>query len=125
MNSQELIASPRRRVGSSGLRIPAHLAAIAVFVVVAVSCGKRGAPLAPLNLIPEPPSAVSGKRLSATVYVQMVAPKRNANGPGVVALDHLEVYAVTVRPGLLIPAEQRFADAAVSGRADSDQAAAR
>ncbi len=103
MNSQELIATPRRRVGSSGFRIPARLAAIAVFVVVAVSCGKRGAPLAPLNLIPEPPSAVSGKRLSATVYVQMVAPSRNANGPGVVALDHLEVYAVTVRPGLLIP----------------------
>ena len=97
VNSQELIASPRRRVGSSGFRIPARIAAIAVFAVVAVSCGKRGAPLAPLNLIPEPPSAVSGKRLSATVYVQMVAPSRNANGPGVVALDHLEVYAVTVR----------------------------
>ena len=46
---------------------------------------------------------MSGKRLSATVYVQMVAPSRNANGPGAVALDHLEVYAVTVRPGLLIP----------------------
>jgi hypothetical protein len=103
VNSQELAATPRRRVGSSGFRIPARLAAIAVFVVVAVSCGKRGAPLAPLNLIPEPPSAVSGKRLSATVYVQMVAPSRNANGPGPVALDHLEVYAVTVRPGLQIP----------------------
>ncbi len=106
VNSQELVATPRRRVGSSGFRIPARLAAIAVFVVVAVSCGKRGAPLAPLNLIPEPPSAVSGKRLSATVYVQMVAPSRNANGPGAVALDHLEVYAVTVRPGLLIPANR-------------------
>ena len=79
-----------------------------LIAALAVACGKRGAPLAPLNLMPEPPSALTGKRVNATVYVQMIAPKRNANGPGVVALDHLEVYAVTLRPGLMIPANREL-----------------
>ena len=99
---------------------------VAVVLIAALlgACGKRGAPLAPLNLMPEPPSALTGKRVNATVYVQMIAPKRNANGPGVVALDHLEVYAVTLRPGLMIPANRELLRAAVSGRTDRRQAAA-
>jgi len=74
--------------------------------IAAAGCGKRGAPLAPLNLIPEPPAAVTGKRMSATVYLQMLAPRKNVNGPGAVEIDHLEVYAVTVHPGLLVPANR-------------------
>jgi hypothetical protein len=74
--------------------------------IAAAGCGKRGAPLAPLNLIPEPPSAVTGKRMSGTVYLQMLAPRKNANGPGTLEIDHLEVYAVTVHPGLLVPANR-------------------
>jgi hypothetical protein len=77
-----------------------------MLVLLGPACGKRGAPLPPLNLVPEPPSTLIGKRVSATVYLQMAAPRRNANGPGTVAIDHLEVYAVTVQPGLMIPANR-------------------
>jgi len=37
------------------------------------------------------------------VYVQMSVPIKNANGPGPVAVDHLEIYAVTAAPGAVAP----------------------
>ena len=101
MTRQDLPESRETRVRDRGSRIPIWL--LFLVAVLIGACGKKGPPLAPLNLVPEPPSAVSGRRVAATVYVQMLAPKKNANGPGNVALDHLEVYAVTVGPGLIAP----------------------
>jgi hypothetical protein len=66
-------------------------------------CGKKGPPLAPLNLVPEPAAGVTARRLGSTVYLQMTVPAKNANGPGPVAVDHLEVYAVTAAPGAMPP----------------------
>jgi len=66
-------------------------------------CGKKGPPLAPLNLVPEPAGNVIARRLGSTVYLQMSVPLKNANGPGPVAVDHLEIYAVTAAPGALLP----------------------
>ena len=103
----DIVKSARGPVPRSAVRPPRHPhRALVLTALFSCACGKRGAPLAPLNLMPEPPSSVTGKRVNATVYVQMIAPKRNANGPGVVSLDHLEVYAVTLRPGLMIPANR-------------------
>jgi hypothetical protein len=70
------------------------------------ACGKKGPPLPPLNLIPEPPAGVAARRVGATVYIDMSAPKKNANGPGLVALDHIEVYGITVGKGLATPANR-------------------
>ncbi len=70
---------------------------------LASACGKKGPPLAPLNLIPEPPSGVAATRVAATVYLEMTAPAKNANGPGLPALDHVEIYAVTVGTGFATP----------------------
>lgn len=67
------------------------------------ACGKKGPPLAPLNLVPEPPSGIAARRVGDTVYVEMRAPAKNANGPGLVALDHVEIYGVTVGSGFIPP----------------------
>jgi hypothetical protein len=68
-----------------------------------IGCGKKGPPRAPLNLVPEPAGSVTARRLGSTVYLQMAVPLKNANGPGPVAVDHLEIYAVTAAPGAILP----------------------
>ena len=64
-----------------------------------LGCGKKGPPLAPLNLVPEPAANVTARRLGSTVYLQMAVPIKNANGPGPVTIDHLEIYAATAAAG--------------------------
>jgi hypothetical protein len=83
---------------------------------VSAACGKKGPPLAPLHLVPEPPANVTARRLGDTVYVQMTAPRRNANGPGPVALDHLEVYAITAAAGATPPNRDLLNDARIVAR---------
>jgi predicted small lipoprotein YifL len=73
-----------------------------------LACGKKGPPLAPLNLVPEPAANVTARRLGSTVYLQMSVPAKNANGPGPVAVDHLEIYAVTAAPGAVPPPNREF-----------------
>ncbi len=72
-------------------------------LLLTFACGKKGPPLAPLTLVPDAAGGVAARRIGSTVYLQMLAPAKNANGPGVVALDHLEVFAVTVPAGMLAP----------------------
>jgi predicted small lipoprotein YifL len=59
--------------------------------VAASGCGKKGPPLAPLRLVPDVAQNVSARRLGSTVYLQMAVPSKNANGPGPVAVDHLDI----------------------------------
>ncbi len=73
-----------------------------------VGCGKKGPPLAPLNLVPEAATSARARRLGDTVYLQMSVPQKNANGPGPVALDHLEIYAVTAAPGVHTPSNREL-----------------
>ena len=75
-------------------------------MLLLVACGKKGPPLAPLSLVPDAAGAAAARRVGSTVYLQMTAPNKNANGPGVVALDHLDVFAVTVPAGMLAPANR-------------------
>jgi hypothetical protein len=78
-----------------------------LFVILALcGCGKKGPPLAPLNLVPEPPAGLTAKRVGSTVYLQMNAPAKNANGPGPAALDRVEIFAVTVGVGFAAPANR-------------------
>ena len=66
-------------------------------------CGKKGPPLAPLNLAPEAPKAVTARRLGDTVYLQMTVPARGMSGTGPFSVDHLDIYAMTIAPGTPVP----------------------
>jgi hypothetical protein len=93
------------------LRLPGHRtsdiasrfgAAVAVLALCA-ACGKKGPPLAPLNLAPEMPQQAAARRLGNTVYIQMKVPARNATGRGAYSVDRIEVYAATIAPGAGLP----------------------
>ena len=64
-----------------------------------VACGQKGPPLAPLHLVPSAVSELSVRRVADTVRLRFVLPSSNANGPGPVDLDRVEIYAMTVAPG--------------------------
>ncbi len=78
-------------------------AALIVSLVVLGGCGKKGPPLAPLDMSPESPGPLVARRLGNTVYLQMNVPAKGAVGQGAFSIDHLEVYAVTLAPGAVVP----------------------
>jgi predicted small lipoprotein YifL len=80
----------------------AALAALAVLALL-VGCGKKGPPLAPLNMAPEAPGTVAARRLGDSVYLQMKVPAKNAAGTGPYSIDRIDVYAVTLAPGAIVP----------------------
>lgn len=71
--------------------------------VLLPACGKKAPPLAPLNMAPEAPRAVTARRLGDTVYLQMTVPDKSMTGRGAYSVDHLDVYAVTLAPGTVSP----------------------
>ena len=75
-------------------------------LAAAGACGKKGPPLAPLNMGPDAPQAVTARRLGDTVYLTMTVPTKAAAGTGPFSVDHLEVYAVTLAPGTVPPANR-------------------
>lgn len=75
-------------------------------LTAAAACGKKGPPLAPLNMGPDAPQTVKARRLGDTVYLTMTVPAKAAAGTGPFSVDHLEVYAVTLAPGSLPPADR-------------------
>ena len=82
-----------------------HLSVTLVLVLAAFSgaCGKRGDPLAPLRLIPQQVGELTARRSAQQVELHFTLPNANANGPGPIDLDHVEVYAITVAPGAVTP----------------------
>ena len=67
------------------------------------ACGKKAPPLAPLNMAPEAPRTFTARRLGDTVYLQMTVPDKSMSGRGPYSVDHLDVYAVTLAPGAVMP----------------------
>jgi hypothetical protein len=67
------------------------------------ACGKKGPPLAPLRLVPSAVSEVTVRRVGGEVQLRFKLPTANANGPGRIDLDRVEIYAVTVAPGSVTP----------------------
>ena len=67
------------------------------------ACGKKGPPLAPLRLVPAPVADLSARRTGPNVTIRFVLPNKNQNGPGTIDLDRVEIYAVTVGAGALVP----------------------
>lgn len=74
--------------------------------VLAGACGQKGPPLAPLNLVPSAPPNLAAKLVGGEVRLQFNVPSTNANGPGALVLDRIEVYAATVAPGAARPSNR-------------------
>src|ERR1041384_5560333 len=88
------------KYGGSGAR--RDVVVLLVFLLSSAffqGCGKKGPPLAPLNMAPEAPQEVVARRLGYTVYIQMKVPAKSLAGRGPFSVDRLEVYAVTSAPG--------------------------
>jgi len=77
-------------------------AVLLLLATIALACGKKGAPLAPLYLIPSAVSDVSARRVEDAIRLRFVLPAKNVNGPGI-DLDRVEIYAMTVEPGTEMP----------------------
>ena len=86
----------------------AALLVVAAACAGSAACGKKGPPLAPLRLVPGPMSEVTVRRVGDEVQIHFKLPTANANGPGRVDLDRVEVYAVTAAPGTAIPPNREF-----------------
>jgi hypothetical protein len=102
-------------VGTIGARVarrlppPARRLGLALAVLaLGAACGKKGPPLAPLNMAPEAPKAITARRLGDTVYLQMTVPDKSMTGRGGFSLDHLDVYAATIAPGTPTPPNRDF-----------------
>jgi hypothetical protein len=93
--------APRVRHCASGLVVVTAFAAL-------TSCGKKGPPLAPLRLVPAQVSDLTVRRVGPDVQLRFKLPTANANGPGRIDLDRVEVYAVTVAPGSVTPANREL-----------------
>jgi len=74
--------------------------------VLSAACGKSGPPLPPLRLVPAPVSAVVAQRTGNEVLLTFTLPTANANGPGPVDLQYVEIYGGTIAPGATAPANR-------------------
>jgi hypothetical protein len=54
-------------------------------------------------MAPEAPGTIVARRLGDTVYIQMKVPAKGVAGPGPYSIDRLEVHAVTLAPGAVVP----------------------
>lgn len=100
--TSRLLCASRRAPWTSLTR----LAATILLCSAAVACGKKGPPRPPLNLVSDAPQSVSGRRLGDAEFLQMTVPTKNANGPGPVALQRLEIYAATVAADVPVPSNK-------------------
>jgi hypothetical protein len=76
---------------------------IAVLCLFPLACGQKGPPLAPLHLVPAPVSSLTARRVDDRVRLRFALPTQNANGPGRLTLERVEIYAVTAAPGMTPP----------------------
>ncbi|MBI2833944.1 MAG: hypothetical protein HYX76_05900 [Acidobacteria bacterium] len=62
------------------------------------ACGKKGPPLAPLNLLPARVDDVSARRIGNDVELHFTIPTKNVNGSSPADLSLVEVYGFTEDP---------------------------
>ena len=79
-------------------------AALLVVLGMALGCGVRGVPLAPLVIVPDAVTSFEAKRLDDEVHVRLEVPEENTDGTSPADLVEVEVYAVTTQPDPTRPA---------------------
>jgi predicted small lipoprotein YifL len=70
------------------------------------ACGKKGDPLAPLRLVPSAVTELSARKTAQEVELRFVLPTGNVGAGGPIDLDRIEVYAITIAPGAVTPANR-------------------
>jgi predicted small lipoprotein YifL len=87
-----------------GYRRPAwpHLLCLLCLASLA-ACGKKGPPLAPLRLVPAAVGEVAARRTGDEIRLRFTVPSANADGPGPVELDRIEIFALSVPAGAATP----------------------
>jgi predicted small lipoprotein YifL len=73
-----------------------HTGAAALVVCSFAACGKKGPPQPPLRFVPAAPTDVQVRRSEHEVRLRFKLPTTNMQGQGTIALDRVEVFAVTV-----------------------------
>ena len=68
---------------------------VLLFGAVHIACGQKGAPLAPIVLLPRPVSEVVVKRMENDIVLQFQVPTLNTDGSGPADLRKVEVYGHT------------------------------
>lgn len=69
---------------------------LVALTAVAAACGKKNDPLPPARPIPAALSDFSAERDGQQVTLRFTVPKANADGTSPVAIDRVEIYAVTL-----------------------------
>ena len=93
----------RRRVRLRMHRYPRCLthssqAVTLVAIGMALGCGMRGAPLAPLVFVPDAVTPFEVQRVDDEVHVRFEVPSENTDGSSPADLARVEVYALTTEP---------------------------
>jgi predicted small lipoprotein YifL len=89
--------------------------AIVLGLTTLAGCGKKGPPLAPLHLVPAAPIELTARRSGEDVELRFSLPTANVNGPGAIDLVRVEIYAITVAPGVTPPNRDLLTTARVVG----------
>ena len=74
------------------------LSACLALAAIALGCGIKGPPLAPLVIVPARVASVSAERFDDQVFVSFQVPSENTDGSAPADLDRVEVYALTTQP---------------------------
>jgi predicted small lipoprotein YifL len=81
------------------------LAGVALLTTLA-ACGKKGDPLAPLRLVPSAVTEVAARKTAQDVELRFALPTANVGVGGPIDLDRIEIYAMTIGPGAVAPANR-------------------
>jgi hypothetical protein len=68
---------------------------VLLFGAAHIACGQKGAPLAPIVLLPNPVSEVVVKRMENDIVLEFQVPSLNTDGSGPADLRRIEVYGHT------------------------------
>jgi len=90
----------------------AAVLAVIALTAAGAGCGKKGPPLPPLRPIPAAVADFSAERDGERVTLRFAVPKANADGTTPVAIDRVEIYAVTLTDAAKPPAAHQAAVAA-------------
>ncbi len=108
-------------------RLRPALLALGAAAAIASACGKKGPPLPPLVLLPNPPGEIAAVRRGERVDLSFIVPNANTDRSTPADLERVDVYAWTV-PGAvsgddIVRRGTRIASVAVNALADPDEPA--
>lgn len=86
------------------MRRARSLGAVALVVLAAAACGKKGNPLPPLRPVPQRVADAAAERRASEVTLRFTVPAANLDGTTPVAIDHVDVFGWLGPAGVAPPA---------------------